>query len=243
MKKILKALLAFVTALSMTGMIMPSVYGANETAPVEENTGETEPQKEAEITAPKEEETKADLSTIAITLDKEAISLNPGEAETLNATVDAGEITEKEYKIIWTLSDSSLATVTNGEANGEVTVKALKPGDVTITATIQSPAGATYQSASSAVTISLLQVAYRGLLKDNDWESDWQTNGAISGNGLPLEALEAKIIDNDKLGIPNAINTKSNIWSTDVADGATAGKKKGKQIEALKMKLTGDESD
>ncbi len=66
------------------------------------------------------------IPATGLTLNKETLSLSAGASETLTATVEPANATNKS--ITWTSSDESVATVKNG------VVKALKTGSATITA-------------------------------------------------------------------------------------------------------------
>lgn len=70
------------------------------------------------------------VSTTGVTLNKETLSLNTGESETLIATISPDNATNKA--VSWKSSDSTVATVDN---NGKVT--ALKKGATTITVTTE----------------------------------------------------------------------------------------------------------
>ena len=70
------------------------------------------------------------VATTGVTLNKETLSLNTGESETLIATVSPDNATNKT--VSWKSSDSTVATVDN---NGKVT--AVKKGTATITVTTE----------------------------------------------------------------------------------------------------------
>ena len=80
------------------------------------------------------------IPVTSVTLDKTTLTLTEGDETTLTATVKPDDATDKT--VTWTTSDASVATVTDGK------VKALKAGNVTITAT------AGEKSAACAVTVT-----------------------------------------------------------------------------------------
>ena len=77
-----------------------------------------------------------------VSLDKTTLTLTEGDSQTLNATVSPSNATNK--KVLWTSSDASVATVSNG------TVTAVKPGTATITATSDDGG----KTASCVVTVT-----------------------------------------------------------------------------------------
>ena len=72
---------------------------------------------------------RVEQRTVAVTsveLDRKTLEMTEGDEVTLTATVKPDDATDKT--VTWSTSDASVATVTGGK------VKALKPGNVTITA-------------------------------------------------------------------------------------------------------------
>lgn len=93
--------------------------------------------------APSEDKTDDENKTVevtTITLDKTTDTLKVGDTLNLTATVKPDNATDKT--VTWKSSDTSIATVTNG------TVKAIKEGTVTITASVGS------KSATCKITIT-----------------------------------------------------------------------------------------
>ena len=80
----------------------------------------------------------------SVSLDKSTLSLVEGEESTLNVTVNPDDATDKT--VIWTSSNSAIATVENGN------VKALKEGSATITASVGD------KSATCVVSVSKLVI-------------------------------------------------------------------------------------
>ena len=66
------------------------------------------------------------VAVTSITLDKTSLSMQVGETETLTATIKPDDATDKT--VVWTSSDGSVASVSNGK------ITALKSGKATITA-------------------------------------------------------------------------------------------------------------
>ena len=92
------------------------------------------------------EVTASAVAVMGVTLNKSSLSLSVGENETLTATVSPSNATNKN--VIWTTSDSSIATVSNGK------VTAVEAGSVTITVTTEDGS----KTASCLVRVSTVAV-------------------------------------------------------------------------------------
>jgi uncharacterized protein YjdB len=137
-----------------------------------------------------------------ITLNKDKISLKVGENTTLKATITPSDATNKE--IVWTSSNTSVATVSDGK------VKTIKSGVATITATVSGKTAKTtisvynssitdnskyYSGYSNVVTYNSDTLKYRILRTGKDYytliwvlDSNKQFNSALPKLGTRYKA-------------------------------------------------------
>ena len=89
-------------------------------------------------------------------------------------------------------------------------------------------------------------INYRTQVQKTGWESNFVSDGAISGTvgkGLRLEAIQIKIADNKGVsgGVSYRTHVQSQGWQSYVSDGAISGTVgKALRLEAIQIKLTGD---
>ena len=162
--------------------------------------------------------------------------LEIGKEATINATGDFdGQTFELDNSNIkYTLSDSSVASVTNGK------IKALKQGTVTLTSQVGDH---TYTNTINIVP-KQLHVYYRTHVQDVGWQN-YVRDGAsagTSGRSLRLEAINVYL---DNLPVSGGIE-----YNTHIQNIGWQGYKKNKEmsgtsgkslrLEAIKIRLTGN---
>ena len=93
----------------------------------------------------------APVPVTSVSLDKTSLGLTEGDTETLTATVEPSDATNKN--VTWSTSDASIATVTDG------VVTAVAPGTATITVTTEDG----NKTATCAVTVTAATVPVTGV--------------------------------------------------------------------------------
>ena len=93
----------------------------------------------------------ATVPVTSVSLDKTSLGLTEGDTETLTATVEPSDATNKN--VTWSTSDASIATVTDG------VVTAVAPGTATITVTTEDG----NKTATCAVTVTAATVPVTGV--------------------------------------------------------------------------------
>ena len=130
------------------------------------------------------------IPSTGITLNKTKLSLEKGKSETLTATVTPENTLDK--KVIWSSSDSSVATV---DANGLVT--AVSNGTVIITATTEEGG----KTATTKITVNIPSDSDSKNIDDNvgnnNNNSDGKANGKTNANASITE--KNKNSNNQKL--------------------------------------------
>lgn len=92
-------------------------------------------------------------------------------------------------------------------------------------------------------------ITYRSHVQDFGWETDWRTNGDLSGRVGVSKSMEAIQIKLANSGVSGSVEYKTHIqdfgWETNWAkDGATSGTVgRAKRIEAIQIQLTGELAD
>ncbi len=170
-----------------------------------------------------------------ITMEKKEYQIENDSEETLKATIEPANTTDKTIK--WTSSDESILTV---DDNGTVTT--LREGEATVTAT-------TINNKSTTATIKVvrgpLKVSYSTHVQDYGWQK-YQKNGNTSGTvgeGKRLEAIKIKLVNSDYEGsIVYRTHIEAYGWEKEFKENdnisGTVGE--SKRLEAIEIKLTGD---
>lgn len=178
-----------------------------------------------------------------VTLNKTTLDLIAGGEETLTATVAPADATNKN--VTWASSDTTVATVAGGK------ITALKSGSTTITVTTEDGA----KTATCAVTVSDAKpvINYTVHGQNYGWSQGYKSDGSTAGTtgqGLRIEAIKANVTDVDGkaitgLGVSYNTHLENIGWQKNGAsdDGVSGTTGESRQIEALRMKLTGDKSD
>ncbi len=162
--------------------------------------------------------------------------LEVGKAATISATGDYNGQTFKldNSNIEYTLSDTSIASVTNGK------IKALKQGTVTLTSQVGSH---TYTNTITIVP-KQLHVYYRTHVQDVGWQN-YVRDGASAGTSGKSLRLEAINIYLDNLPVSGGIEYSTHIQNIGWQDfkknkemSGTSGR--SLRLEAIKIRLTGE---
>ena len=173
----------------------------------------------------------------SISLNKTAVTLNPGASETLNVSYNPSNTTDSKT-VKWTSSNTKVATVSNGK------IQAVKSGTATITATVGN------KTASCKVTVNKVDeekkeagVQYRTHVQTIGWQ-DWKENGALSGTTGQSKRLEAIYIELKDADYSGGIEYQTHIqdigWQGWKSNGEMAGTTgQSRQMEAVQIKLTG----
>ena len=173
----------------------------------------------------------------SISLNKTAVTLNPGASETLNVSYNPSNTTDSKT-VKWTSSNTKVATVSNGK------IQAVKSGTATITATVGN------KTASCKVTVNKVDeekkeagVQYRTHVQTIGWQ-DWKENGALSGTTGQSKRLEAIYIELKDADYSGGIEYQTHIqdigWQGWKSNGEMAGTTgQYRRMEAVQIKLTG----
>ena len=159
---------------------------------------------------------RVEQRTVAVTsveLDRKTLEMTEGDEVTLTATVKPDDATDKT--VTWSTSDASVATVTGGK------VKALKPGNVTITA------AAGEKSAQCAVTVQAKVIPVTSVTLDKT------TLTLTEGDETTLTATVK----------PDDATDKTVTWSTSDASVATVTDGKVKALKAGTATITAKAGD
>ncbi len=154
---------------------------------------------------------KVEQRTVAVSsveLDQKTLEMTEGDEVTLTATVKPDDATDKT--VTWSTSDAAVATVTGGK------VKALKPGNVTITAT----AGG--KSAQCAVTVQAKVIPVT----------------SVELNKTALEMTEGDETTLTATVKPDDATDKTVTWTTSDAAVATVADGKVKALKAGSVTIT-----
>lgn len=177
----------------------------------------------------------------AITLNKEKITLNKGDTETLIVNDPANFIEDKA--ITWTSSDPTIASV---DASGKVTAK--KTGESTITAMVGS------LKAECKVTVKGsnddASCTYQTHVQNVGWQG-WKKNGEMSGTEGMSYRLEGIKIQTgiENLGVTYQTHIQNIGWEGNSGrgwkkDGGMSGTEGlSYRLEAIEIKLTGSEAN
>ncbi|URZ14617.1 Ig-like domain-containing protein [Clostridium felsineum] len=174
------------------------------------------------------------VSANSITLNKTSDSLSVGDTDTLSASFNPDNTTNKN--IAWSSSDSNIVSI---DKNGKIT--AVAAGNATVTATSEDGK----ETASCNVTVKAStkepEVTYQTHVQNIGWQdpvSDGKEAGT-EGKSLRIEALKMKLI-NAPAGakITYQAHVQNVGWQNWVSDGAEAGTDgQGLRVEAFKIKL------
>ncbi len=159
---------------------------------------------------------RVEQRTVAVTsveLDRKTLEMTEGDEVTLTATVKPDDATDKT--VTWSTSDASVATVTGGK------VKALKPGNVTITA------AAGEKSAQCAVTVQAKVIPVTSVTLDKT------TLTLTEGDETTLTATVK----------PDDATDKTVTWTTSDATVATVTDGKVKALKAGTATITAKAGD
>ena len=169
---------------------------------------------------------------ISISLNRNSLELEKGSSSTLNVSYNPSDTTDSKT-VIWSTSNSKVATVTNGK------VTAVAEGTATITAKVGS------KTATCKVTVTkpVLGVEYYSHIQDRGWEAEYayrngETSG-LTGIGLKVEAIHIRL----RNAPSNAkILYKSHVqdigwesWKSNGVQSGTTGQ--NKKVEAIRIKL------
>ena len=159
---------------------------------------------------------RVEQRTVAVTsveLDRKTLEMTEGDEVTLTATVKPDDATDKT--VTWSTSDASVATVTGGK------VKALKPGNVTITA------AAGEKSAQCAVSVQAKVIPVTSVTLDKT------TLTLTEGDETTLTATVK----------PDDATDKTVTWTTSDATVATVTDGKVKALKAGTATITAKAGD
>ncbi|MGN0390327.1 MAG: Ig-like domain-containing protein, partial [Wujia sp.] len=206
----------------------------------------------------------------SVKLNKVNLSLEEGQEETLIATVEPEDATNRE--VTWTSGNPSVAAV---DENGKVTAK--KEGEAVITAEAKDESG---KKTSCTVTVTAkpdptpepdpdpdptptpdpkptpdptpvvtpaVNVSYHTHIQTLGDSQGTKTNGAMAGtSGMAkrLENIWIKVDGNKNLGIQYSTHCQSYGWLPWSANGESNGTSgEAKRLEAIKIQLTGADKD
>ena len=174
------------------------------------------------------------VAVTGITLNKTSVTLNVGGSETLQATIQPSNATNKT--VTWSSSNTSVATV---DSAGKVT--AVKAGTATITATSNNS-----KKASCTVTVVEKQpsVSYTAHVQNTGWQS-FVKDGGFAGTEGKSYRVEGIIVKLDAGSYTGGIKYRSYIqgigWQDYVNNGSMTGTNgQSKRLEAIQIELTGD---
>ena len=174
------------------------------------------------------------VAVTGITLNKTSVAFNVGGSETLQATIQPSNATNKT--VTWSSSNTSVATV---DSAGKVT--AVKAGTATITATSNNS-----KKASCTVTVVEKQpsVSYTAHVQNTGWQS-FVKDGGFAGTEGKSYRVEGIIVKLDAGSYTGGIKYRSYIqgigWQDYVNNGSMTGTNgQSKRLEAIQIELTGD---
>ena len=169
-----------------------------------------------------------------ITLNKDTLSIEEGEEETLVATIDPENATDKT--LTWTSDNEDSVTV---DKNGKV--KAVGTGTATVTVKSKNGKKAT---CNVNVLPPIPGVKYTTHVQEVGWQ-EYVSNGTMagtSGRSLRLEGIKIKLknVPYDG-GIEYRTHVQDIGWMDFVADDTMSGTShQSKRLEAIEIRLTGE---
>ena len=173
-----------------------------------------------------------------ITLEKSEYKIENESEETLVATIEPIDTTDKTIK--WTSSDESIFKV---DQNG--TVETFKEGEATVTAETINGKKAT---SKIIVTRGSLRVSYRTHVQSYGWQK-YKKNGEMagtSGEAKRLEAIKIKLMNSDYEGdILYRTHIQNIGWEETYKKNDEVSGTEGQslRLEAIEIKLTGEISN
>ena len=167
-----------------------------------------------------------------VDIDKTHINMIKGESVRLSAIVYPDNA--KNKNVIWSTSNSGVATVSNGVVTAE------NGGTATITVTTED-GGFTDTCIVTVSEPKLPILRYQTHVQNVGWQG-WKTNGEVAGTSGQSLRLEGMNIEID--GMPNAIEYRTHVqdigWQGWVRDGEMTGTSgRALRLEAIEIRLTG----
>lgn len=167
-----------------------------------------------------------------IKLDKATMEIYVGETGMLTVTV---EPSDESDDVVWTSSDTRVASVNNGRITG------VSKGTAVITAKLDNG-----KTADCTVTVreKPVSVKYRTHVQTYGWQ-EYVKDGAMSGTSGKAKRLEAINIQLDDQPLTGSIEYRTHVqtygWQNWVKDGNLSGTSgKAKRLEAIQIRLTGE---
>ena len=162
----------------------------------------------------------APVPVTSVSLDKTSLGLTEGDTETLTATVEPSDATNKN--VTWSTSDASIATVTDG------VVTAVAPGTATITVTTEDG----NKTATCAVTVTAATVPVTGVtlnktstslyVGDTETLTPTITPDNATNKNVTWSSDDTSVATVDASGLVTAVARGTAVITATAADGSGA---------------------
>ena len=162
----------------------------------------------------------APVPVTSVSLDKTSLGLTEGDTETLTATVEPSDATNKN--VTWSTSDASIATVTDG------VVTAVAPGTATITVTTEDG----NKAATCAVTLTAATVPVTGVtlnktstslyVGDTETLTPTITPDNATNKNVTWSSDDTSVATVDASGLVTAVARGTAVITATAADGSGA---------------------
>ena len=162
----------------------------------------------------------APVPVTSVSLDKTSLGLTEGDTETLTATVEPSDATNKN--VTWSTSDASIATVTDG------VVTAVAPGTATITVTTEDG----NKAATCAVTVTAATVPVTGVtlnktstslyVGDTETLTPTITPDNATNKNVTWSSDDTSVATVDASGLVTAVARGTAVITATAADGSGA---------------------